>query len=124
MLAYAPLAALPVVYLYLGSVNGSWLAPLDFSFGLPLTVASFGAVLFANIKSFAYSRGIITEQLIVCLMADLIWIILFFVQTFIRRVYRADTTTRAQWIWLVGWSNVLGLAIYFLLKQMLYTVGL
>jgi hypothetical protein len=124
LLAYAPLGALPVMYVWLGLVNGQWFSPLALSFGLPLTAISFGLVLVSFLKLMAHADGGITiNRLVVTPMAAAVWVILLLVQTFIRRAYQSEPPA-AQWVFLVGWSNFLGIATYFLLRAMLYTVGL
>lgn len=123
LLSYAPLGSLPVMYVWFGLVNRTWLAPTHFSFGLPLAAISFGSILIATVKVAAVVRGIGDVRLIVCLMADLIWVVLILVQAYIRRTYQ-DADPAAVWLWLVGVSNGVGLATYFLLTRLLHKVGL
>ena len=122
LLDYAPLASLPVVFVWFGLVNRRWFTPAHLSFGLPFTVMTFGCVLVPLVKV-AAQPGITTTNLVVCPLAALIWLVLLFVQTFIRREYQA-APIQAQWVFLVGWANVLGLATYFLLRAMLRKAGL
>jgi len=123
VLTYAPLASLPVVYVWFALVGGTWFSPLNFAFGLPLTIASFGAVLTATLNMLTHPLTVTNERLIVAATGAEIWLGLLLVQTYIRRTFQTGPQ-RLQWLFLVGWSNFLGLSTYFLLRRMLYTVGL
>jgi len=122
VLSYMPFSSFPVVYAWFALVNRRWLAPISLSFGLPFAVMSFVVFLTGLLRT-VFTPWIEANRVIVSVLSLVIWGGSLWVQTFIRREYQAADEP-AQWIFLVGWTNFLGLSTYLLLIEMAYTVGL
>ena len=111
ILSYAPLAAVLVAYAWFARINRRFFAASNFYFGLPLTSVSFGAVLVAAFRTMIEDPRITDNRFRLIALALLIWVGIFWLQSYWRRVYQGADHP-AQFIFLGVVSNLLGLSAY------------